>query len=208
MPPSTHTPYQVDKFDQFLGGKLILSATAEDVWSFQLNMIEIRKIGFSFNQAVCGLRFFFSITFPKPWHVDMIPFGKRERKLLTVLGQGEVNRLLESTPNQKHRTFFMTLYSAGLRLSEAANLQLSDIDSQRMQLNIRSGKEAKQRMVPLSPRLLNELREYWKVYKPTSFLFPGKTPDRAYAQTSIQKVNQGFGSQGRIQEERHAAHAS
>lgn len=181
--------YHVDKFDQFLGEKPILEATAEDVRSFQLHMIEIRKVGFSsFNQAVCGLRFFFRITFPKPWHVEMIPFGKRDRKLPTVLGPEEVNRLLESTSYQKHRTFFMTLYSAGLRLSEAANLQLNDIDSQRMQLNIRSGKGSKQRLVPLSPRLLKELREYWKVYKPTMFLFPGKTPDRAYAQTSIQKT--------------------
>lgn len=181
--------YHVDKFDQFLGKKSIADAIPEDVRSFQLYLIEFRKVGFSsFNQAVCGLRFFFSITIPKSWHVDMIPFGKRERKLPTVLGPEEVNGLLQSTEYHKHRTFFMTLYSAGLRLSEAANLQLSDIDSQRMQLNVRCGKGAKQRLVPLSPRLLTELREYWKVYKPTSFLFPGKTPDRAYAQTSIQKT--------------------
>jgi integrase/recombinase XerD len=82
----------------------------------------------------------------------------------------------------------MTLYSGGLRLSEAAALQLADVDSRRMQLNVASGKGSKQRLVPLSPRLLTALRTYWKEYRPTQYLFPGKTPDRPYAATSIQKA--------------------
>ena len=181
--------YHIDKFDQFLEKKPISDAMPEDIRNYQLHLIEIRKVGFSsINQAGCGLRFFFSVTISKPWHIDMIPYGKREHKLPTVLGADEGNRLLQSTSYLKHRTFFMTLYSAGLRLSEAANLKLSNIDSQRMQLNIRFGKGSKQRLVPLSPRLLKELRFYWKVHKPTTFLFPGKTADRPYAQTSVQKV--------------------
>ena len=90
----------------------------------------------SFNQAVCGLRFLYTVTLPKPWPVAMIPFGKRPRKLPTVLSVEEVNTILQCTPNLKHRTFLMTLYSGGLRLAEAAALQISDIDSQRMQLRI------------------------------------------------------------------------
>lgn len=181
--------YHVDKFEQFLGRKNVNEATLEDIRSFQLHLIEIRKIGFSsFNQAVCGLRLLFTITIPKPWPVVMIPFGKRAKRLPTVLSDNEVARLLECTPNLKHRTFFTTLYAAGLRLSEAANLKLTDIDSQRMQLNIQSGKGRKQRQVPLSPRLLKELREYWVKYRPTILLFPGKLPDKPYAGTSIQKT--------------------
>lgn len=181
--------YHVDKFEQFLGRKNVNEATLEDIRSFQLHLIEIRKIGFSsFNQAVCGLRLLFTITIPKPWPVVMIPFGKRAKRLPTVLSDNEVARLLECTPNLKHRTFFTTLYAAGLRLSEAANLKLTDIDSQRMQLNIQSGKGRKQRQVPLSPRLLKELREFWVKYRPTILLFPGKLPDKPYAGTSIQKT--------------------
>ena len=82
----------------------------------------------------------------------------------------------------------MTLYAAGLRLSEAANLTIRDIDGQRMQLNVQSGKGKKQRQVPLSPRLLEALREYWKQYRPQKLLFPGKTPEKPYAGTSIQKT--------------------
>jgi site-specific recombinase XerD len=75
-----------------------------------------------------------------------------------------------------------------MRFSETAHLRIADIDSQRMQIRITHGKGNKQRQVPLSPRLLSELRSYWKQYKPTSLLFPGKTEDSPYADTSIQKA--------------------
>ena len=181
--------YHVDKFERFLGSKKIIDATPEDVRRFQLHLIKVRKVGFSsFNQAVCGLRLLFSVTLPRRWPVTMIPFGKRAKRLPTVLSDQEVADLLKCTPNLKHRTFFITLYAAGLRLSEAANLKATDIDSQRMQINIQSGKGKKQRLVPLSPRLLAALREYWKAYRPPQLLFPGNRPDKPYAGTSIQKT--------------------
>jgi integrase/recombinase XerD len=191
--------YHVDKFEQFLGPKSIQDVSPEDIRSFQLHLIEIRKVGWSsFNQAVCGLRFLYSITIPRDWHVVMIPFGKRAKKLPTVLSVQEVSLLLQCTPNLKHRTFFMTLYAAGLRLSEAASLRISDIDSQRMQLNIQSGKGKKQRQVPLSPRLLEALRVYWKQYQPQNLLFPGKTQDKPYAGTSIQKTIKASAKRAKI----------
>jgi len=111
--------YHVGKFAEFFG-KPLEKATPEDVREFQLHLIEERKVGWSsFNQAVCGLRFLYTITLPKPWPVAMIPFGKRPRRLPTVLGVDEVDAILQCTPNLKHRTFLMTLYAAGLRLAEA-----------------------------------------------------------------------------------------
>ena len=181
--------YHVSKFEQFLGSKPITQTTSEDVRNFQLHLIEVKKVGFSaFNQAVCGLRFLFSVTLPRQWPVTMIPFGKKAKTLPTVLSDQEVADLLQCTANLKHRTLFITLYAGGLRLSEAANLMISDIDSQRMQLNIQSGKGRKQRQVPLSPRLLKALRGYWKVYRTTSLLFPGKHPNKPYSGSSIQKA--------------------
>ncbi len=118
----------------------------------------------------------------------MVPFGKRPKTLPVVLGRQEVDDLLRCTKNLKQRTFLTTLYATGMRFSEAANLHIHDIDSKRMQIRILHGKGAKQRQVPLSPRLLSELREYWKQYKPSSLIFPGKTPDKLYADTSIQKA--------------------
>ena len=190
--------YHVGRFADFMQ-KPLGDATAEDVRNFQLYLIEEKKVGWSsFNQAVCGLRFLYTTTLPKPWPVGMIPFGKRPRRLPTVLAVDEVNALLRCTKNLKQRTFLMTLYSGGLRLSEAANLRIPHIDSSRMQLNVAAGKGDKQRLVPLSPRLLTELRTYWKQYQPTDYLFPGKTPDRPYASPSIQKAIKAAAKQAGI----------
>ena len=180
--------YHVGRFAEFLG-KSPLEATAEDVRSFQLHMIEVRKIGWSsFNQAVCGLRFVFRTTSPKPWPVAMIPFGKRPKKLPAVLTGEEVNRVLSCVKSLKHRTFLLTQYAAGLRLNEAARLTIPDIDSQRMQLRIGNGKGQKTRIVPMSPRLLTELRTYWKTVRSPKYLFPGKTFDVSLSPTTIQKM--------------------
>lgn len=198
--------YHVQRFADFTK-KPLDRATPQDVRNFQLHLLEVRKVGYSsFNQAVCALRFLYTTTLPRKWPVRMIPFGKRPKKLPTVLCRQEVDDLLRCTPNLKHRTIFMTLYGAGLRLSEAAHLKIADIDSARMQLNIACGKGAKQRLVPLSPRLLTTLREYWKQYRPAAYLFPGKTPDKPYGHQHPES-NQGVGGAGRDQEVRPSARA-
>ncbi len=110
------------------------------------------------------------------------------KKLPVVLGQEEVLRLIECVTVPKHRAVLLTLYAAGLRLSEATNLKLPDIDSERMQLRIIQAKGHKDRYVPLSPRLLSELREYWKIVKPTQYLFPGKTDDVPLSGATIQRT--------------------
>jgi site-specific recombinase XerD len=180
--------YHVRKFADFIE-KPLDAATCEDVRTFQLHLIRERKLAYStFNQAVCALRFLYTHTIRVPWPVTMVPYGKRPKTLPTVLGRQEVDRLIQCTANLKHRTFLMTLYSAGLRFAEAASLTIHDIDSARMQIRVASGKGRKERLVPLSPRLLKELRIYWQKYRPTELLFPGKLPGKSYADTTIRKA--------------------
>ena len=180
--------YHVGRFAEFLGNSPE-HATPEDVRSFQLHLINARKVGWStFNQAVCGLRFLYRTTYPRDWAVSMVPFGKKPKTLPAVLSGEEVTRLLSWVKSLKHRTFLLTLYAAGLRLSEAAALTIADIDSQRMQLRIASGKGAKERLVPLSPRLLEALRHYWKEVRSPRYLFPGKTFEVPLSPTTIQKT--------------------
>ncbi len=180
--------YHAGKFADFIN-KPLDCATPEDVRAFQLHLIEERKLAYSsFNQAVCALRFLYTHTIRVPWPVTMVPFGKRPKTLPVVLGRQEVDDLLRCTTHLKQRVFLTTLYATGMRFSEAANLRIEDIDSQRMQIRITNGKGAKQRQVPLSPRLLSELRQYWKQYKPTSLLFPGNSADKTYCDTAIQKA--------------------
>jgi len=180
--------YHVERFSQHFGQSLD-QLGPEEIRQFQLHLIEVKKASWSaFNQAVCGLRFLYHVTLPRPWVVQQIPFGKRPKKLPAVLGPEEVTRLLACVPSLKHRTVLLTQYAAGLRLSEATHLRVTDIDSPRMQLNIREGKGSKQRLVPLSPRLLAELRAYWKQERPPTYLFPGKTPDVPLANDTVQRA--------------------
>ena len=190
--------YHVRKFSDFIK-KPLDRVTREDVRTFQLHLIEERKLAYStFNQAVCALRFYYRHTQPMSWPVTAVPFGKRPKRLPTVLSRHDVDELIQCTENLKHRTFLMTLYSGGLRFSEAAHLRIPDIDSKRMMIRIASGKGSKERLVPLSPRLLKELRVYWRKYKPTDLLFPGKTPSKIYADTTIRKAMKQAGEKAGI----------
>ncbi|MEL7335716.1 MAG: site-specific integrase [Planctomycetota bacterium] len=190
LAPATIDAYtfHVRRFADFIQ-KPLDQVTREDVRTFQLHLIQERKLAYStFNQAVCALRFYYRHTQPMPWPVTAVPFGKRPKKLPTVLSRQDVDALIQCTDNLKHRTFLMTLYAAGLRFSEAANLRIPDIDSKRMMIRVASGKGAKERLVPLSPRLLTELRLYWRKHRPTNLLFPGKPAAKPYADTTIRKA--------------------
>lgn len=100
----------------------------------------------------------------------------------------EVQRLLAALQNPKHRAMLMVAYSGGLRVSEVAHLRIEDIDSRRMVIHVRGGKGKKDRFVPLSPKLLDELRAYWPISRPKPFLFPGAHPRRPITRSTIARV--------------------
>jgi len=161
----------------------------EEIRSYQLYLVQEKGVSWStFNQAVCALRFLYRITLPRPWAVAMIAFAKKPKKLPCVLGAEEVEKLLSCARPAKLRMVLATLYAAGLRLGEALHLQPADIDASRMLLHVRQGKGGKDRMVPLSPRLLRELREYWQVERPKVWLFPGAGGQRPLDPASVQKA--------------------
>jgi integrase len=105
------------------------------------------------------------ITLPRPWTIDQIPYGKKPRRLPAVLSRDEVVQLFAAVRGPVDRLLLQTAYAAGLRLSEVIRLRVSDIDSRRMLVWVRQGKGGKDRCVPLSPRLLTLLRDYWQQYR-------------------------------------------
>jgi site-specific recombinase XerD len=107
-----------------------------------------------------------------------------------ILSPEEVMHFLESVHSLKHRTILTTAYAAGLRVSEATNLKVRNIDSQRMMLRIDQGKGRKDRDVMLSPRLLEELRSYWKVARPKLWLFAGDIPGRPITTGAVEAACQ------------------
>src|SRR5712691_11393088 len=105
--------------------------------------------------------------------VDYIPYPKKPKTLPVILSRDEVKALLLAPSHLKHRTILATLYATGVRVSELCQLQGTDIDSQRMVIQVRQGKGQRDRLVMLSPDLLALLRRYWKLYQLKSWLFPG-----------------------------------
>jgi integrase/recombinase XerD len=124
------------------------------------------------------LRFFFLKTLKRPWMVEDMPMPKRPIRLPDVLSREEVERLIQSAGSPLQRIWLLMLYATGLRREELVRLKVGDIDSDRMLIRIRQGKGKKDRDVMLSPRLLEELRDYWRSAspKPKTYLFPGKGP--------------------------------
>jgi integrase/recombinase XerD len=127
----------------------------------------------SVSQYVSAIRFLFVKTLRRHFLTEHIPFPKSPRRLPTVLSPEEVTRLINAARNLYHRALLMTLYSTAVRRSELCRLQVSDIDSQRMMIRIH-GKGRRDRDVPLSPKLLETLRLYWRWRKPKTYLFPGR----------------------------------
>ena len=120
------------------------------------------------------IKFFYTKVLDRHWNMDKLPRAKERRRLPVVLSPEEVKAIFNATHNLKHKAILMTIYSAGLRISEVCNLKISDIDSKSMQILIRQGKGNKDRYTILSKENLKILREYWKMYQPKEYLFLGR----------------------------------
>ena len=178
---------RVAKFAQYFGQSPD-GLGPRHIREFQVFLVQTNPASWTkVNQTVCALRFFYRVCLGKPWMIEHIPFPRQPKKLPVVLSQEEVKALFEATSNLKHRTILMTLYATGLRLSETLALRLQDIDSQRMLIRVRHGKGAKDRYVPLPETLLEDLRRYWRFYRPGYWLFPSTDPRRALSASTVQK---------------------
>jgi site-specific recombinase XerD len=161
----------------------------EEIRRFFLYLINDRHLAQStFRIHFYGVKFFYERTLQRTWPVfDLVRARKRE-KLPVVLSQEEVHRLLARVRHATVRMCLTTIYAGGLRLSEGAHLQVTDIDSARMLVCVRCGKGGKDRYVPLAGRVLVRLRAYWKTHGCRPWLFPA--PDRRgpVSTTTVQKV--------------------
>ena len=137
---------------------------------------------------VAALRFFFVKTLKRHQFREFLPYPQDRRRLPTVLSREEVSRLINAAGTLFRRTLLMTLYGTGMRRAELARLKISDIDSQRMIIRVMAGKGGKDRDLPLSPALLEALREYWRWRKPKPYLFPSRDPRRGPEQPISDKT--------------------
>lgn len=187
--------------------------TAEEIEAYHLHLIVERRLAYaSVNQSACACRFLFDKVLRRPLCRFDIPMAKVPKTLPRVLSREEVTRLFDAAPNLRARTLLMLTYAAGLRVSEACALQLADIESapDRMCIKVRQGKGGKDRYTMLSPLLLQTLRDYWRQYRPRTWLFPNpsgtgpidiKVAQRIYGAA---RDRAGLGSNGGIHTLRHS----
>jgi integrase/recombinase XerD len=148
----------------------------EQIREYAAHLFEARQLSSSsVSQQVAALRFFYVKTFRKAWSVEDTPYPKREKRLPLILSVEEVSQLIDAADTLYHRTLLMTAYGTGARRAEIVNLQIADIDKSMMRIHIREGKGGKDREVPLSPCLYEELRQHYRrlARKPEKWLFPG-----------------------------------
>jgi site-specific recombinase XerD len=163
---------------------------AEDIRALQVHLLQELVSWSWYNQIVCALRFLYRVTLGKPDLVEVIPYGKQPKTLPTVLSPDEVLILLDAATAGRERMLLQLAYACGLRGGEPLHLQVADIDSSRLVIHVRQGKGGKGRLVPLSRRLLEELRAYWRRYRPATWLFPGAFPGQPLNEGSLHRLCQ------------------
>lgn len=140
------------------------------------------------NQIVNAIKLFFKTVQETQIEIDKIHRPKREKLLPNVLSKDEVKKILTAHHNLKHKTMLSLIYSCGLRSSELINLEPKHIDSNRNIVLLKNAKGKKDRIAPLSPKILEMLRHYYTDYKPQKWLFEGQLPGEQYSKKSLQSV--------------------
>ena len=163
---------------------------SKELRRYQLYLLHEKKLALgTVENCISALRFLYKKTLKRrDLAFDDLPFPKQPRTLPTILSQDEVTRLIEAAANRTHRTLLILLYATGMRRTEASLLKVSDIDSQRMVIHIHRGKGLRDRDVPLTPKLLEVLRDYWRWKKPRVYLFPSKVGDPGIEQPISDKT--------------------
>lgn len=183
-----HYRQEFQKLLMLLGELEVSSLTTEQVKSYLLWLITKKGYGESHaNTAVNAIKFYFEKVLLQPRVVYDLPRPKKPLVLPKVMGKESITRIIQSMDNLKHQSMLMLAYAAGLRVSEIVALKLVDIDSDRMCINIRRAKGKKDRVVALSPILLDHLRDYFRAYRPKEWLFEGQGGGQ-YSARSVQQV--------------------
>ena len=175
-------------FLRYFSMKDISDISNDDLIDFNNNYILKNNFSSSFqNQVVNAVKLYFSAIQHKKIDVELIHRPRREKVLPNVLSKEEIKAILDAPYNLKHRAMLAMIYSCGLRRGELLSLTKFDIDSKRMVVIIRMAKGKKDRIVPLSPKILSLLRDYYKSYSPKEFLFEGQGGGK-YSEKSLENV--------------------
>jgi len=176
-------------FLKFWSHKSITDLTAHDILIYNNEYIVKNKLSASYqSQIINAIKLYFGTVQGSQMELAQIHRPKVAKKNPNVLSKEEVKRLLQAVVNVKHKTMLTLTYACGLRCGEVLNIKLTDIDSNRMVLYVKDGKGGKDRIVPISLKLVEELRDYFLKFKPREYLFEGIIKGEKYDERSLQAV--------------------
>ncbi len=194
---SIYIPYFSD-FIRYFKDRDLAEISKDEINAYILNLIRERDISPSQqNQRVNAIKFYYEKVLKRHKEYYDIERPRREKRLPDVLSKHEIAAMMRATENKKHKCLIATIYSCGLRRSEAVTLKVEDIDSKRMQVKIRGAKGKKDRYVPLAKNTLTHLREYYKEERPVVYLFEAKK-GKKYSRTSINNVIKNTAAKAKI----------
>lgn len=188
---STITTYSeaLKSFFTFFNSKSINLITNEDIICYNNDYVLKNKLSASYqNQVVNAVKLYFKTIKDTMIEVEKIHRPKRAKVLPNVLSKEEVKKILDAHSNLKHKAMLSMIYSCGLRRSELLNLKFSDIDSKRNIVIIRQSKGKKDRITPLSAKILDLLRRFYKEFSPKTYLFEGQEKNTQYSARSLEEV--------------------
>lgn len=163
-----------EAFINFFNEKKLSTINDEDIRLYLQKLVQENRSNSYINQSINSIKFYYEIVLGMPNRFYSIDRPRKEKKLPQVISKSEVMKILDNTNNLKHRCIVGLLYSAGLRRNELINLKLSDIDSNRMLIRIESGKGNKDRYSLLSNQILDDLRIYYKKWRPKKYIIEGQ----------------------------------
>ena len=176
-------------FFQFHSNKEPEQLGITEIIHFNTGYILRKNLSASYqNQVINAIKLFYRNRFNRVMDLNNIQRPRREKRLPNVLSKQEVKAILEAPTNLKHRAMLSLIYACGLRRSELLNLTLKDVLSDRNLLFIRQSKGKKDRVVPISDKIIEMLRTYYKAHKPRTWLFEGQIPNTRYSEKSLANV--------------------
>ncbi len=179
----TYSNYFKD-FIAYFSEKKLPEITVEEINNYILELIDSKNISISQqNQRINAIKFYYEKVLNRENQYYLIERPRAEKKLPNVLSKEEINKLISTIDNKKHKCIISIIYSAGLRRSEVLNIRPEDIDSNRMLIKITGGKGKKDRYSLLSVKLLDDLRIYYREYKPKKWLFEGQNKEKYSAES-------------------------
>lgn len=181
--------YALDGFGRFLQPRSVLDASSDDIVAYQRHLGSRDLSDSSVRVATYALRFFYrEVLEHRDWNYARVPPPRRPHRLPEVLDAKEIEAILAAAPNLKYRVACMTVYGSGLRTDEFLHLEPAAIDAARKLIRVSMGKGRKDRLIGLSPVLLEALRACWRTYQPKRYIFEGRFPGQPLSASAVQRA--------------------